>query len=181
MDCRLFEQVRDIIAKETGIPSESIFPTTKLPDDPIERIFIYSDIDDAFDIFVPISAPEELITLGIVEKIETVNDVLSYLEPRIKEREEKARIAALKGRVGEFTQKLENGEIEITDVPPEILLDVLPSVMNKLSVSDLSKVVKMLKADISSKEQLLEQKTSELQDRKLAIQRLVDDDILGDK
>lgn len=121
MDYALFEQVRDIIAKRTCIPAEDILPTTKHPDD---RIFIMLDIKHTFDIFVPIAAPEELITLGIVEKMETVSDVLSYLEPRVKEREEKARIAALKGRVGEFTQKLENGEIEITDVPPEILLDV---------------------------------------------------------
>ena len=176
MDCTLFEQVRDIIAKITRTPAENILPTTKLPDDPIKRIFIDIDIKEAFDIFVPLAAPEELITLGIVEKMETVSDVLSYLEPRVKEREEKARIAALKCRVGEFTQKLENGEIEITDVPPEILLDVLPpSVMNKLSVSDLSKVVKMLKSDISSKEQLLDHKMRELKDRKQTLQKIKED------
>lgn len=175
MDCTLFEQVRDIIAKITRTPAENILPTTKLPDDPIKRIFIYTDVEDAFDIFVPLAAPEELITLGIVEKMETVSDVLSYMEPKIKEREEKARIAALKGRVGEFAQKLKNGEIEITDVPSEILLDVLPNVMDKLPVSDLSKVVKILKSDVSAKKQLLEHKVCELENRKQTLQKIKDD------
>lgn len=47
--------------------------------------------------------------------------------------------------------------------------------MNKLSVSDLSKVVKVLKSDISSKEQLLDHKMRELKDRKQTLQKIKED------
>lgn len=162
MDYTLFEKVRDIIVKRTGIPPENILPTSTLSIDFVNQVMIRMDIDDAFDIFVSFAEEQEMVS---------ISEVLKYLEAKIEERAEKARRAELKGRVDEFSQKLKNGEIEFTDIPPEIFFDVIPHVMDTLPVPILSEIEKLLEGEVAAKKQILAQKKSELQDRKQQIRK----------
>ena len=71
----MFEKVRSIIVRQTGLCPESILPTSALTDhegiDSLDQVEIILDIEDTFDIDIP----DE-----VAERMNSVSDILKYLE-----------------------------------------------------------------------------------------------------